>query len=81
MQLDWPPLALGACAAVLIGFSKTGLPGAAIPAVALMAAAFPGSAERSVGAVLVVLLAGDVFAVAWFRRHAQWRRLLALFPG
>lgn len=71
---------LMACAAILVGFSKTGLPGAAMPAVALQAAAFPQNAELSVGAMLVVLLAGDVLAVAWFRRHTQWNRLAVLFP-
>ena len=37
----------------------------------------PGS---SVGAILPVLLVGDVFAVAWYRRHADWGRLLRLLP-
>ncbi|MCX7424701.1 MAG: hypothetical protein NTW96_03590 [Planctomycetia bacterium] len=36
---------LAASAAVLVGLSKTGLPVAAIPAVALMAQAFPDNAE------------------------------------
>ena len=34
----------------------------------------------SVGAILPVLLAGDVFAVAWFRRDADWGRLVRLLP-
>lgn len=80
MHLDPLSISLGACAAILVGFSKTGLPGTAIPAVALMAAAFPEGAHLSVGAMLVVLLVGDVFAVSWYRRHAQWDRLLGLFP-
>jgi hypothetical protein len=71
---------LAAAAAVLVGLSKTGLPGAAIPAVALMAQAFPDDAELSVGALLPVLLVGDVFAVAYYRRHAQWGKLLGLLP-
>jgi uncharacterized protein len=29
---------------------------------------------------LPVLLAGDFFAVAWFRRHADWGQLLRLLP-
>ncbi len=80
--MDLTPMGclLGATAAVLMGFSKTGLPGASIPAVALMAAAFPRDAQASVGAMLPVLLIGDVFAVTWFRRHAQWDRLWRLFP-
>jgi uncharacterized membrane protein YfcA len=63
-----------------MGLSKTGLPGVSIPAIALMAAAFSDNAEASVGALLPVLLVSDVFAVAYYRRHAQWNRLLALLP-
>ncbi len=80
MPTDPMTILCATAAAVLVGFSKTGLPGAATPAVALMATAFPGNAELSVGATLVVLLVGDVFAVSWFRRHAQWDRLWGLFP-
>ena len=70
----------GSAAALLVGASKTGLPGAAIPAVLLMTEAFSENAKLAVGALLPVLLIGDVFAVAWHRRHAQWDRLLRLFP-
>jgi len=70
----------GAGAALLVGFSKTGVPGAAIPAVALMAEAFSDDAKLSVGAMVPVLILGDLFAIAYFRRHAQWVRLLELFP-
>ena len=80
MPLDFASLALVSCAAVLVGFSKTGFPGAAIPAVALMAAAFQDNAQLSVGELLVVLLVGDVVAVGCFRRHTQWSRLRVLFP-
>jgi hypothetical protein len=73
-------LLLGVSAAVLMGFSKTGLPGAATPAVALMAAAFPQNAAMSVGAMLPLLLVGDVFAVARRGRDAEWWRLWRLFP-
>lgn len=80
--MDLTPMGclLGAAAAVLMGFSKTGLPGTSMLAVALMTAAFPHDAQASVGAMLPVLLVGDVFAVTWFRRHAQWDRLWRLFP-
>ncbi len=71
----------GACSALLVGFSKTAVPGAAILAVTLMAVAFtPQQAKLSVGALLPVLLVGDVFAVAWYRRYARWDRLLRLLP-
>lgn len=80
MQLDltlqqW---LLGATAAVFIGFSKTGLPGAGILVVPVLAAAFGG--RQSVGTMLPLLLLGDVFAVAWYRRDARWDRLWLLMP-
>jgi len=74
-------LVCAGAAATLVGFSKTGLPGAAIPAVALMAEAFRADTRLSVGAMLPVLLVGDLFAILFYRRHAQWFRLreLAVF--
>ena len=80
MEFGSVPFWLGLASALLVGFSKTGLPGAAIPAVALMAEAFPEDTKRSVGALLPVLLLGDLFAIAYYRRHAQWKRLIELFP-
>jgi hypothetical protein len=53
-----------------VGFSKTGIAGLGMLIVPLMANVFAGKA--SAGALLPMLLFGDVFAVAWYRRHAQW---------
>jgi hypothetical protein len=69
--------ALVACA-LLIGVSKTGLPGAGILAVPLAAMAVP--ARESVGLVLPMLIFADIFAVGWYRHHAQWRHLVRLLP-
>lgn len=80
MHVNLVTFSLGAGAALLIGFSKTGMPGAAIPAVALMAEAFREETHASVGAMLPILLLGDLFALAYYRRHANWDRLLELFP-
>jgi hypothetical protein len=46
--------------------------------VPLLAAAFGGRA--SVGIMLPMLIIGDCFAVAWYRRHAQWSKLVGLLP-
>jgi len=73
-------LLLASASALLVGLSKTGLPGVSILAILLMTEAYPDDARLSVGAILPVLLAGDVFAVAWFRRHADWGRLVRLLP-
>src|SRR4051794_13611290 len=72
---DW--IAAG-FSALLIGFSKTGMPGAGIPAVHLMAHVFGGRA--SVGVVLPMLIFADCFAATWYRRHTRWDKLGALLP-
>jgi uncharacterized membrane protein YfcA len=78
--MSWGSIFLAAASALLAGLSKTGLPGVSIPAILLMTEAYPHDARLSVGAILPVLLVGDVFAVAWFRRHADWGRLVRLLP-
>ncbi|MCH5376863.1 MAG: sulfite exporter TauE/SafE family protein [Planctomycetes bacterium] len=80
LGIEWMALLWGGLSALLIGFSKTGMPGAAIPAVALMAEAFREETKLSVGAMLPILLVGDLFALAYYRRHAHWGRLVELFP-
>ncbi len=51
----------GVCAAMLVGFSKTGVPGLGILIVPLMVHVFPG--KVSAGALLPLLIFGDFFAV------------------
>ena len=62
-----------------MGVAKTGVSGMAILVVPLIAMVFP--AKESVGALLPMLIAGDVLAVIYYRRHAQWRQLIKLMPG
>ena len=68
----------GAASALLIGISKTGLPGAGILVVIVLANVFGGRA--SVGIMLPMLIFGDCFAVAWYRQHAHWDKLVGLLP-
>ena len=70
----------GFAAALLVGLSKTGVPGVAIPAILLMTEAFSGNEKLSVGALLPLLIVGDVIAVRIYREHADWNRLCRLFP-
>src|SRR5581483_8793599 len=72
---QWAVLALGA---FLSGLSKTGISGAAVLTVALFANVLP--ARESTGALLPLLLCGDVFGVAFFRKHASWSHLWKLCP-
>jgi|WetSurMetagenome_2_1015567.scaffolds.fasta_scaffold31180_4 uncharacterized protein len=69
---------LGVVCALLIGFSKTGIVGLGIAIVPVMAAVFPP--RESTGAMLLMLIVGDCFAVAYYRRHAVWKTLIALLP-
>jgi uncharacterized membrane protein YfcA len=78
MEIQYWQWALGAVAGCLLGVSKTGIPGLATPVVPLLAAVFGG--RPSVGIMLLMLICGDCFAVAWYRRHARWERLLGLLP-
>jgi uncharacterized protein len=74
--LDWTVLV---SAAILVGFAKTAIGGIGAIATALFATVLP--ARESTGALLPLLLAGDVVAVATYRRHADWPMLLRLFPS
>jgi uncharacterized protein len=69
---------LGAVTALLVGFSKLALPGIAVVYVPIFAEVLP--ARASTGALLPLLILGDVFAVAFWRRHAAWRHLVRLLP-
>lgn len=62
----------------MTGLSKTGIAGLGVLSVALFANALP--ARESTGALLPLLLCGDVFGVAFFRKHASWTHLWRLFP-
>jgi uncharacterized protein len=77
-MLDWWQWALILSAAFLVGLSKTGITGLGILAVAIAASALP--ARESVGAMLLTLIGGDIFAVLFYRRNADWSHLLRLFP-
>jgi uncharacterized membrane protein YfcA len=74
--LDWTVLV---SAAILVGFAKTALGGIGALATALFATVLP--ARQSSGALLPLLIAGDVVAVAAYRRHADWKLLGRLFPS
>lgn len=78
MELDAFQVAQAVVAALLVGFTKTGVPGLGLLIVPLMASVFP--ARASVGALLPMLLVGDLFAIAYYRRHADWAVLAKLLP-
>ncbi|WP_405723518.1 sulfite exporter TauE/SafE family protein [Streptomyces sp. NBC_01537] len=66
-------------AALLVGFSKTAISGVSAVSIALFASVLP--ARESTGALLPLLLVGDVVAVRAYRRHTDWPALLRLLPS
>lgn len=69
----------GGLAALLIGVAKSGVPGMGAFIVPLMVLAV-GDARYAAAWTVVMLITGDVIAIAYWRRHAQVRTLLALIP-
>jgi uncharacterized membrane protein YfcA len=64
--------------AIFIGMSKTGVHGAGMVAVPLLAALFGG--QRSSGVMLPILCLADVLGVWYYHRHASFEHLKKLFP-
>ncbi|HCZ35332.1 MAG TPA: hypothetical protein DHV26_05330 [Cytophagales bacterium] len=64
--------------ALLTGMSKTGVHGAGMLSVPLLAVVFGG--QISSGVLLPMLIMADVFGVWYYHRHASWQHLKILFP-
>lgn len=72
-------IALVAISVLLYGFSKTGIPVAGVLAGPVLAATL--GATTAAGFILPLLLVGDLFALARYRQHANWRLIIRLVPG
>jgi len=73
--LQWTVLI---AAALIFGLAKSGLPGLGILGIPLVALVIPGRA--STGLILPMLIIGDVFAVSYYHRSAQWVHFWRLMP-
>ncbi|MGQ7294992.1 TSUP family transporter [Quadrisphaera sp. KR29] len=73
--LDWAVLAVGG---LVIGFSKTAFSGLGTLVAVIFALVLPTRA--STGAIVPLLIVGDVIAVSLYRRHADWKLLVRLLP-
>ena len=71
-------IAIAVLVALLIGMAKTGVHGAGMLSVPLLAIAFGGKASS--GLMLPMLLVADVFGVWYYHRHASFQHLKILFP-
>ena len=70
--------ALAVTAAFLIGVSKAGLKGLSLFNVTLLALAF--GAKSSTGIIMPFLILGDIAAVWYYNRHAQWKPIFRILP-
>jgi hypothetical protein len=77
-QLNFESLSLVLSVALLIGMAKTGVHGAGMLSVPLLAIAFGG--KSSSGIMLPMLLVADVMGVWYYHRHASFQYLKILFP-
>ena len=74
--LDWALLGMPS---LFVGVAKTSIGGVASLSVALFAFVLP--ARESTGALLPLLLVGDLIALGLYRRHADWAMLARLLPS
>ncbi len=70
--------ALALVSAFFIGFSKSGVSGAGVIVIPLMALIFPP--KESTGILLPMLVAGDIIGVFLYRSHARWKKILMALP-
>jgi uncharacterized membrane protein YfcA len=75
------PLELGLIilGAILIGFSKGGLPGTGVITVWIYATVFGG--KQSVGILLPVLICADIYAVVTYRKYVNLKIVKSLVPA
>lgn len=78
MEMTWLQWVLVGSGAFLLGISKSGIKGIGVFIVTLMAIVF--GSKTSTGIVMPMLIVGDVFAVIYYNRHAQWRYIFILMP-
>ena len=78
-DLNYFQLAVVALCAMMIGLTKSGIPGLSILTVPLMATVLP--VRSSVGVLLGILILGDLFAAFFHRRNANWSHVICLLPA
>lgn len=76
-------LSIGQCAwiiiaAVLVGFSKTGISAVMMPVIPIVAMVFGG--KESTGILLPMLIIGDIMALWYYKRHGAWNDIKKLLP-
>lgn len=76
--LSWWSWALAMLGSFLLGIAKGGIKGLGPVITALIALVF--GSKASTGILMPLLMAGDIFAVIYYNRHAEWKYLKKLMP-
>jgi uncharacterized membrane protein YfcA len=81
MPETWTPvlIALVGLAVLLYGISKTAMPTLGIVSGPLLAAVL--TPTYASGFIVPLLIVGDLFGLALYRQHVQWRLIIRLIPG
>ena len=77
-HLSYTSLALILVVALFIGMAKSGVHGAGMMSIPILANVFGG--QLSSGVMLPILVLADVLGVWYYHRHASWEHLKILFP-
>ena len=73
-------LCILAVSALLVGVNKSGIPGLGMLPVILLAVAFELDPGFATGVMLLMICAGDIFAVSYYRKKADWKIVVRLLP-
>ena len=73
-------LSILAVSALLVGVNKSGIPGLGMLPVILLAVAFELNPGFATGVMLLMICAGDIFAVSYYRKNADWKIVIRLLP-
>jgi uncharacterized membrane protein YfcA len=78
MHLPWTWWLMAGVGSFLLGIAKGGIKGLGAIITTFFAIAF--GSKASTGILMPLLIVGDVFAVIYYHRHAQWSYLWRLMP-
>jgi uncharacterized membrane protein YfcA len=79
LDIDLAGWIVVALCAMMVGITKTGIPGLGILVVPMMAHVLP--ARKSTGILLGILILADLFAIIYHRRNAKWSHVIRLLPA
>ena len=78
LDLPWTRWALALTGTFLLGIAKGGIKGLGAIITTMIALVF--GSKASTGILMPLLMIGDLFAVIYYNRHADWKYLWKLFP-